>query len=46
MNNLRFADDIDLIYGSESELQILTDSLEKDSTPYGTEMCHEKAKHL
>ena len=29
-NNLRFADDIDLIAGSESELQTITDALEKN----------------
>ena len=28
-NNLRFADGIDLIAGSESELQTITDALEK-----------------
>ena len=44
MNNLRFADDIDLIAGSESELHILTDYLEKASTAYGMEISYEKAK--
>ena len=29
-NNLRFADDTDLIAGSESELQTITDALEKN----------------
>ena len=46
INNLRFADDIDLIAGSESELQSLTDSLEKASTSYGMEINHEKSKIL
>ena len=33
-NNLRFADNIDIIAGSESELQTTTDALEKTSTAY------------
>ena len=43
INNLRFADDIYLIAGSESWLQFLTDSLEKNSTSYGMEISHEKS---
>ena len=43
-NNLRFADDIDLIAGSESELQTITDALEKTSTAYGMEINHDKCK--
>ena len=38
---MRLADDIDLIARSESEQQILTESLEKDSTAYGMEISHE-----
>ena len=45
-NNLRFADDIDLIAGSESELQTITDALEKTSTAYGMEINHDKCKIL
>ena len=43
-NNLKFADDIDLIAGSESELQTITDALEKTSTAYGMEINHDKYK--
>ena len=32
ISNLRFADYIDLLAGSEAELQSLTDSLEKSTT--------------
>ena len=46
INNLRFADDIDLIAGSESELQILTNSIEKASTAYGMEISHEQETYL
>ena len=46
IKNLRFTYDIDLIAGSESELQILTDSQEKASTAYGMEISHEKSKIL
>ena len=35
-NNMRFADNIYLIEGSESELQTITDVLEKISTAYST----------
>ena len=44
--NLRFSDDIDLIAGSESELQTITDALEKTSTAYGMEINHDNAKLL
>ena len=43
-NNLRFADDIYLIAGSESELQTITDVLKKTSTAYGMEIYHDKCK--
>ena len=43
-NNLRFADDIYLIAGSEIELQTITHVLEKISTVYGMEMNHDKCK--
>ena len=43
-NNLRFTDDIDHISGSESELQTITDALEKTSTAYGMEINHDKCK--
>ena len=46
INKLRFADDIDLIDGSESELHILTDSLEKSSTAYGMEISNEKKSKI
>ena len=45
-NNLRFSDDIDLKSGSESELQTITDALEKTSTAYGMEINHDKCKIL
>ena len=45
-NNLRFADDIDLIGGSESELETITDALEKTSTAYGMEIIMINAKFL
>ena len=41
LNNLRFADDIYLIAGSESELQTITDVLEKKSTAFGMEINHD-----
>ena len=44
LNNLRFADDIYLIAGSESELQTITDVLEKKSTAFGMEINHDKCK--
>ena len=46
LNNLRFADDIDIIAGSESELQTITDALEKTSTAYGMQINHDKCKIL
>ena len=45
-NNLKFADDIDLIAGYESELQTITDAIEKTSTAYGMEINHDKCKIL
>ena len=42
-NNLRFADDSYPIAGSESELQTITDVLEKSSA-YGMEINHDKCK--
>ena len=39
-NNLRFTDDIDPIAGSESELQTITDALEKTSTAYMRRIRH------
>ena len=42
--NLRFADDIDLMGGSEDELQHLTDSLAERSSAYGMEISTEKSK--
>ena len=44
--NLRFADDIDLIAGSNSELQDLTDRLTSRSTAHGMEVSSEKSKVL
>ena len=44
ISNLRFADDIDLLAGSE--LQSLTDSLEKAATSFGMEISHIKSKTL
>ena len=44
--NLRFADDIELLAGSESEFQALTDSLEKFSPSYSMEINHGKSKIL
>ena len=43
LSNLRFADDIDLIAGSNDELQELTDKLADRSNAYGMEMCSEKS---
>ena len=42
--NLRFADDIDLMAGSEAELQDLTTRLEKAAGRYGMEISSEKSK--
>ena len=44
--NLRFADDIDLMAGSITELQKLTDNLQKCSSAYGMEVSSEKSKVL
>ncbi|GFR90329.1 endonuclease-reverse transcriptase, partial [Elysia marginata] len=42
--NLRFADDIDLIAGSQAELQLLTDRLVASSKAFGMEVSSEKSK--
>ena len=44
--NLRFADDIDLMAGTNQELQSLTDSLARNSSAYGMEISTEKSKVL
>ena len=44
--NLRFADDIDLIAGSNQELQDLTDRLTSRATAHGMEVSSEKSKVL
>ena len=44
--NLRFADDVHLLAGSESAFQAPTDSLDKSSTSNGMEITHEKSKIL
>ena len=44
INNLRFADDIDLMGGSNQELQDLTDRLTARSSAYGMEVSSEKSK--
>ena len=44
INNLRFADDIDLMAGSNTELQDLTSRLEKRAGAYGMEVSSEKSK--
>ena len=46
MSNLRFADDIDLIAGSEEELQDLTNRLEAASAKFGMEISAPKSKIL
>lgn len=46
INNLRFADDIDLIAGSEEELQDLTNRLSMRAKAYGMEVSTEKSKIL
>ena len=45
-NNLRFADDIDLMGGSEAELQELTNRLVNTAGAYGMEVSSEKSKVL
>ena len=44
--NLRFADDIDLISGSNCELQKITDSLALHTGNYGMEVSSEKSKTM
>ena len=44
INNLRFADDIDLIAGTEEELQELKTTLERRARAYGMEISAEKSK--
>ena len=44
--NLRFADDIDLLAGTEAELQELTDRLDKCASQYGMEISTEKSQIL
>jgi len=43
--NLRFADVIDLMGGSEAELQDLTTRLERTAGAYGIEVSLEKSSH-
>ena len=42
--NLKFADDIDLLTGSNTELQELTDKLAYRAGTYGMEISSEKAR--
>ena len=44
INNLRFADDIDLIAGSNTELHDLTNQLVESSKAHGIEISQERAK--
>ena len=44
VSNLRFADDIDLLAGSEEELIVLTSSLNKTSLKFGMELNADKCK--
>ena len=44
ITNLRFADDIDGLAGSEDELAILVEYLDKTSQAYGMEISAEKTK--
>ena len=44
ISNLQFADDIDLIAGTEEELQELTTTLERRARAYGMEISAEKSK--
>jgi hypothetical protein len=46
INNLRFADDIDLIGGTNAELADLTARLDNTATAYGMEISAEKSKVL
>ena len=45
-SNLRFADDIDLIAGTEEDLQELTTTLERRAHAYGMEISAEKSKSM
>ena len=44
ISNLRFADDIDLVGGSNNELQKFTDRLSKSARVYGMEVSSEKKR--
>ena len=44
ISNLRFADDIDLISGTEEKLRELTTALERRARTYGIEISAEKSK--
>ena len=44
LSNLRFSDDIDLLAGSNKELQELTDKLADRAGSYGMEISTEKSK--
>jgi len=46
INNLRFADDIDLITGSMKELAELTERLDKSASAFGMEISAEKSKMM
>ena len=46
ISNLRFADDINLIAGSNTELQILTNRLAETSKAHGMDISHEKSKTM
>ena len=44
LSNLRFADDIDLISGSNDELKILTNKLSNSASRYGMQISVEKTR--
>ena len=46
INNLRFADDIDLLHGSSSDLNTHTKKVDKTSCRYGMEISLEKTKTM
>ncbi|KYO26054.1 hypothetical protein Y1Q_0003814 [Alligator mississippiensis] len=46
INNLHFADDIDLIAGTSEELQELTEMLDKTAKSYGMKITAEKSKAM
>ena len=46
ITNLRFADDIDLLDGSNKELQVLTNRLAESSKAHDIEINHEKSKKI